>query len=190
MGVSVYSEVPDLMLVYEGGQSFEARMREFTQGKASLDKALEELNLGRSAGVAYEDALAKQKEATKALDDAKAKSSAMIEEAKQQAANVLKEAHASADALNEKSRAERDQVAQEVADARAQIVAMSENAKAEAVALKEQADQAKVEAVSIKKELREASIAKSKANVMVQDLEEKSKLVEDALQKIKDALGK
>lgn len=93
MGVSNDTDTnADLHAIYQGGDNFLARMKALTDQKSAIEKMLVELNLGRDARVAYDDAAKLQEQARSDLAHAKNESARILSAANQTAAKTLNEA--------------------------------------------------------------------------------------------------
>ena len=105
MGVSGGSVGPleELASIYEGGDNFLARMKAFSDQKSAIQQMLAELNFGRPAKAAYDDALAKQDQASKVLDDAKAAAAKLVSDAQDKASALVNDATLRAADLDKKS---------------------------------------------------------------------------------------
>lgn len=114
MGVSQSESVhPDLNAAFVGGDDFLSRIKTLTDQREAIKKMLAELNLGRAARAAYDDATAKQQQADKALADARATSEKTVSAAQDKASGIVKDAESRANSLNadaEKSSKEADQL--------------------------------------------------------------------------------
>jgi hypothetical protein len=123
MGVSAEQIDPDVSVAIGGGSTYITRLEELARAKDSLAQALADLQLGRQAREAYDEAAIQRAEAAAILARAKTDAQAMVDEAraKADAVTALSESQAEARsrALEERevALAEREQAAQAKADA-------------------------------------------------------------------------
>ena len=111
MSVSIDSTPPSqtdqyMRAAFEGGTDFLTRMHALSEAKARHDESLAELNLGKTAKAAFDeaqrqrdDAAAKLTEATAALEAAKQTAATTVADADKSAAETLVKAKNDADAL-------------------------------------------------------------------------------------------
>jgi hypothetical protein len=81
MSISITQGNADLDAIASGGPEFMARLRTFQESKAGFEKALADLNLGKAAQEAYDDA-------KRILDAAKAQADMIIKAAEAKAAKA------------------------------------------------------------------------------------------------------
>jgi len=115
MGVSIDTSPPSqvdlaMQAAFERGTNFMTRLA-LADAKAAHDEALAELNLGKSAKAALDDAQRKQSDAQAKLDEA----DATLETAKQTAAETTARAEQTAAALVAKARSDADALTAEAA---------------------------------------------------------------------------
>jgi cell division septum initiation protein DivIVA len=102
----------DVDAILSGGPEFFSRLDQFARAKGEHDKALNELQLGKSAAEAYAHAAGLRREA----DDISSRASAALVDANSKSVDILRQARSTADKL--------------VAEAQASAAALVEGAKA------------------------------------------------------------
>jgi hypothetical protein len=157
-GVSIDTGAPaeaDLYMraAVEGGSNFMRRLQAFADAKAAHDEALAELNLGKAAKAALDDAQAKQAEAAAKLAEA----SATLEAAKQSADSTVAAANKTAAETLAKAKADADT-----------IIAEAERLQGEAQQAKTSADAALTAANAERAQLR---IEREAANRLAEEAE-------------------
>ena len=93
----------DLSLIYQGGDNFLARMKALQDQQAAIQGMLDELNLGRPAREAYEDATTKQGVANSVLEEARGRASKMVQDAHDKAAGLILDATNDAAAMRKEA---------------------------------------------------------------------------------------
>lgn len=191
MGVSV--DNGDLNAIIDGGEAFIKRLADMQASKAALDAAVAELNLGKAARDAHNEAArilgeAKNKRdadmaaLAKEVDDARSAVYAWSESMKSQAqANVdasnvtlaqAKASHEAAEALRQEAQAAattaQDKAAKILSDASAQASALVDAAQAKADDLLKQASDAQARAMQ---DRADAMALKEKYEAMVNKIQ-------------------
>lgn len=135
MGVSAETGNSDPLVALQGGNLFVGRMAELEAARTSLEAAALDLQLGRSAKVAYDEAAQMKTEAAALLDKAKrqaeelvanasAQAQLLISGANEQRDSVVQESnqlHDENDALARQMAADRDRMQHESVEAAAVI---------------------------------------------------------------------
>lgn len=141
MGVSAETGTPDLMLALQGGEQFVTRLNELNTARESLEAAVVDLQLGRSAKVVYDDAAQMKTEAAALLDKAKLQAEENIANASAQAQLILSGANEQRDSIVRESNHlhdENDALVRTMADQRDRM--QRESVEASAVVAKLKAD--------------------------------------------------
>jgi hypothetical protein len=157
-GVSIDTSGPPeadlyMRLAVEGGSNFMKRLQALADAKAAHDEALAELNLGKSAKTALDDAQAKQTKAAAKLAEA----NATLETAKQSAAETTANAEKTATETLAKAKADAGT-----------ITAEADRLRGEAQQVKNSADAALTAVISERAQLR---VEREAANRIAEDAE-------------------
>lgn len=135
-GVSISeSNNIDLDAIVAGGDDFMARVKTLQQAKSDSAAALDALNIGRDVVAAMQDAQAREAQALKLVEQAKADSENVIAAATAQADKIRGQAQTEADALMASAKSQSDGIEQEVLVARAALNAWSSKTRTEADAV-------------------------------------------------------
>lgn len=154
MSVSAPAAEFDLLAVAKGDDAFDKRMADFKNAKAMAEQAMADLQLGKDAKAAHDDAVAKQQEAVEALAAAKEQAEAIIAKAKADAKAILMEAQE-----------QQAVAAKEIQTKKAQLEDWINQEHAAATALREQADKANAEAQA---ELKTAQTVRNNQSAVIQ----------------------
>lgn len=158
MGVSSDTGNSDVSLAMAGGSGFVQRVQEITSATDMLQKALADLQLGREAKAAYDDAQAKLAEANDTLEKAKASFTSMASDARIRADAAVSEGESRRLA----ALAEANQTRQEAQNWADNVKAEAANAQLQAQAIMEEAQKRAADAADKAAEAqRLAEIAKA-----------------------------